>query len=83
MSLAFVSTPRQYGSPSEIALTEISFGAAAILRGQRLEYFRFFSNRENAPGRCIIAFTSREPVSTSLENALDSIQMRVGGASGS
>ncbi len=35
------------------------------------ELFRVSPKRENAPALCFIAFSSREPVSTSLENALD------------
>ncbi|WP_139219249.1 hypothetical protein [Bosea sp. CRIB-10] len=37
---------------------------------RRLEQFRNSSNREIALGPCFIAISSREPVSTSLENAL-------------
>ena len=36
-----------------------------------LEHFAFLRNQSSALGPCLVAFSSREPVSTSLENALD------------
>jgi hypothetical protein len=38
--------------------------------------FRVSPNRGNALPPCFIAFSSREPVSTSLENALDNVLVR-------
>src|SRR5712672_2602519 len=49
-------------------------GSADALMGKpisiRLEPFRFCLNQNRAPDSCFDAFSSREPVSTSLENAL-------------
>jgi hypothetical protein len=44
--------------------------AAPEASEQWLDHFRVSLNRENDLGPCIDAFSSREPVSTSLENAL-------------
>jgi hypothetical protein len=41
-----------------------------IARGARLEPFPFRLNRNGALAPCLDAFSSREPESTSLENAL-------------
>ncbi|MEH2675953.1 hypothetical protein DXU07_43425 [Bradyrhizobium elkanii] len=44
----------------------------AASRTARLEPIPFRLNRNGAPDSCFDAFSSREPVSTSLENALAS-----------
>ncbi|AUC92919.1 hypothetical protein CWS35_37120 [Bradyrhizobium sp. SK17] len=41
-----------------------------------LEPFPFLWNRNGALGSCLDAFSSREPVSTSLENALRSLELK-------
>ncbi|CAH1672887.1 hypothetical protein CHELA40_14174 [Chelatococcus asaccharovorans] len=45
--------------------------SACAAAAGRLEHFRVSPNRENDPCFYFSAFSSREPVSTSLENALD------------
>ncbi|CAH1673271.1 hypothetical protein CHELA17_61501 [Chelatococcus asaccharovorans] len=65
---------RPLPSPSETD----ACGAAKprAIGGTPLEHFRVSPNRENAPCLCFSAFSSREPVSTSLENALV-LQLRI------
>jgi hypothetical protein len=44
-----------------------------------LEHFPILLNWKTSLGLCFIAFSSREPVSTSLENALDIESLKEGG----
>jgi hypothetical protein len=54
---------------------EICGGEAPVKNGWRnaLERVRFELNHDRALSFCFDAFSSREPVSTSLENALNQI----------
>ena len=54
------------------ALQVLVFEMGQNKRQAGLEQFRVSPNRGTAPSLCFIAFYSREPVSTSLENALES-----------
>jgi hypothetical protein len=47
-----------------------------VALGSNLELFPFRWNRNGAPGFCFDAFSSREPVPTSLENAPGETQRR-------
>jgi hypothetical protein len=58
--------------------SKLSMSSKAVYaRCERLDHFRVSLNRENDLGPCIDAFSSREPVSTSLENALGLTKFRL------